>query len=126
EARHRIVARLGELGLSTYAYAPKSDPYHRARWWEALPLDELRRFERLTVASKDAGVELVYGVAPQRLFGGRSNLFTGGAERASEGLKKLHHRCASLARVGVLRFMLQFDDTWATVLPRFSSHEGGR
>lgn len=126
EARRRLIRTLGELGLSTYAYAPKSDPYHRARWWEPLPASELRAFATLADEARQAGVRFVYGIAPQRLFGGRANLRAHRtSEQAEARIEKLHRRCASVASLGVRDFMVLFDDTWATLLPRFSSFDGG-
>ncbi|NUP14238.1 MAG: hypothetical protein HOW73_50025 [Polyangiaceae bacterium] len=123
-ARKRIVRLLGDVGLDTYGYAPKSDPLHRARWWEPLGVDQLRAFEELASVARDAGVRIVYGIAPERLFGGRANLKPG-STLGDARFEQLVARCVSLVARGIASFMLLFDDTWPTVVPRFASSRIG-
>ncbi|MBK6514848.1 MAG: beta-N-acetylglucosaminidase domain-containing protein [Polyangiaceae bacterium] len=126
EARLRMVRTIGELGLDTYAYAPKGDPLHRQRWWEPLPVEELRAFGQLGDVAAAYGARLVYGVAPQRLFGGKQNLRARGDLAGDERFDALVGRCASLLARGVRAFMLLFDDTWTTVLPFLASFDAGQ
>lgn len=125
EARRRVIELLAETGLQTYAYAPKSDPSHRAKWWAPLEARELASFEDLASCARDKQVRFIYGIAPQRLFGGRSNLDIGQGGVNGDGFRALVARCGALADRGVDHFMVLFDDTWPTVAPRLATFEVG-
>lgn len=125
EARRSVIELLGETGLQTYAYAPKSDPSHRGRWWAPLEAHELSCFEQLSSCARDNGVRFIYGIAPQRLFGGRSNLDIRKGGVDSDGFRALLSRCGALADRGIDHFMVLFDDTWPTVAPRLATFEVG-
>lgn len=127
EARRRVVALLSDVGLETYVHAPKSEPSHRQRWAEPLGEVDLRALADLAAFAESKRVRFVYGVAPQRLFGGRANLSVK-RERdlRSPAFEALVARCASLAARGVRSFLLLFDDTWPTLLPRLATFELGR
>jgi hyaluronoglucosaminidase len=50
--------------LNTWVYAPKDDPYHRAKWREPYPDDELARIGELVAACDSVGVDFAYAIAP--------------------------------------------------------------
>lgn len=125
EARRRVVDLVGETGLDSYAYAPKSDPSHRSRWWVALERSELDAFEHLVAHAKQQNVRFLYGIAPQRLFGGGSNLDFRRGGSQGEAFQALVARCAALAERGVDDFIVLFDDTWPTVAPWLANDRVG-
>src|SRR5689334_11420968 len=51
-------------GLDTFVYAPKDDLYHRRRWREPYPADELARIAELAAAATEVGVRFVYAIHP--------------------------------------------------------------
>ncbi len=126
ESRTDIVRLLGELGLSTYLYAPKSDPEHRARWWLPLSNESLTAFRELAAVADAANVRLVYGIAPERLFGAKNLRVKRERDLDGEMFRALSARLASVVSCGVREVAVLFDDTWPTVLPRFASFEKGR
>jgi len=59
-----MIGFLAELGMNTYVYSPKDDPYTRRRWKEPYPDAEAARLRELASAAREAGVDLWYGVSP--------------------------------------------------------------
>ncbi|HEX9106438.1 MAG TPA: beta-N-acetylglucosaminidase domain-containing protein, partial [Longimicrobiales bacterium] len=55
---------MGKVGLNTYFYAPKDDPYHRERWRQAYPSAELARLAELVRVGREAGVNLWFAISP--------------------------------------------------------------
>ena len=62
--RVRILARLQELRMNAYFYAPKDDPYHRLHWREDYPQDWLEDWRGFTDAAKTHGIRVIAGLAP--------------------------------------------------------------
>ncbi len=100
EERLDLIAFCGRHGLNTWVHAPKDDPYHRARWREPYPDDELARFAELAAAADRNGVRLVWSVAPG---------LDVCCSRDSE-LAALLAKCDQLRSVGVRSFQLLWDD----------------
>ncbi|MBW0253112.1 beta-N-acetylglucosaminidase domain-containing protein [Cellulomonas sp. PS-H5] len=88
------------LGLDTYLYAPKDDPWHRERWREPYPDAELARLGELAARAAAAGVAFVWSVAP-----GLSMRFSDDVEHAALAAKAEQVRAA-----GVRDVWLLFDD----------------
>src|SRR5215212_10664414 len=59
-----LIAFCGRHGLNTWVHAPKDDPFHRERWRDPYPAEELDRVAELVAAGARAGVEVVYAIAP--------------------------------------------------------------
>ncbi len=55
---------LGAHRMNTYVYAPKDDPYHRDRWREPYPADDLARLGALVERAAANHVTLVFSVSP--------------------------------------------------------------
>lgn len=53
-----------QAGFTTYVYAPKDDPYHRARWRDPYPPVELARIAELSATASELGVRLIYALHP--------------------------------------------------------------
>jgi hypothetical protein len=95
-----MMREIGGWGMNSYLYAPKDDPYHRARWRDAYPDAELAQLSQLATAGREAGVELVYALHP-----GLDIVHSDEADQAAIGAK-----LRALHAAGVRRFALLFDD----------------
>lgn len=128
-ARRSMVRFLGRIGLSRYVYAPKNEPKHRQRWTEPYGPRELDDFAALVDEGRRAGVDVVFAVAPQKLFGRRNISATpdrdgdGIEDRAKEALLR---KLRQLQGIGARGFALLFDDTLATFLPFVATEGAGR
>lgn len=58
------LAFLEEVGLDTYVYAPKDDPFHRALWREPYPAAELAQFGELAAEAQARGLRFVFAISP--------------------------------------------------------------
>ena len=104
EAERRMMLHfLGEHGMNLYVYAPKDDPYHREKWREPYPPQEMLALKRLAAEARTAGVEMVFAVSP-----GLDLRFSGWAGEADE--KALLRKLESVHAMGVERFAIFFDD----------------
>lgn len=59
-----LIAFCGRHGLNTWVHAPKDDPYHRDRWREPYPDEELERLGELAREAERRGVEFAWAIAP--------------------------------------------------------------
>lgn len=101
-----------EVGLTSYIYAPKFDPFHRERWREPYPADELARLADLNRRAAENGVLFVYAISPAL-----SMRFSEDADH-----RALAAKCEQLWDAGVRSFSLLFDDV-PTELPHPSDRE---
>ncbi|MEH0970716.1 protein O-GlcNAcase [Micromonospora sp. CPCC 205546] len=88
------------VGLNAYVYAPKNDPYHRARWRHRYPAPDLARLAELAETARALGIRFTYAISP-----GLSMRF---AEEVD--YRALAEKAAQLHDVGVDSFALFFDD----------------
>ncbi|WP_255595841.1 beta-N-acetylglucosaminidase domain-containing protein [Cellulomonas sp. C5510] len=95
-----LLAAAPSLGLDTYLYAPKDDPWHRERWREPYPPDALARLGELAERAREAGVAFVWSVAP-----GLSMRYADDADHAALAAKAEQVRAAGVPDVWLL-----FDD----------------
>ncbi|WP_431918587.1 beta-N-acetylglucosaminidase domain-containing protein [Nonomuraea jabiensis] len=86
--------------LNTYVYAPKDDPFHRERWREPYPAEELARLGELVAQAAARHVRFVFALSP-----GLSMVYSDPAERAA-----LRAKAEQVWDVGVREFALLFDD----------------
>jgi hyaluronoglucosaminidase len=87
-------------GFDTWVHAPKDDPYHRARWSEPYPEEELARLGELVAEARRVGVDFAYAIAP-----GLSIRYT-----LDEDFEQLLAKCEQVRSVGVETFQLLWDD----------------
>ncbi|MFN8640225.1 MAG: beta-N-acetylglucosaminidase domain-containing protein [Candidatus Binatia bacterium] len=99
EQRLDLLRFLPEAGLDTYVYAPKTDPYHRARWRDPYPAEWLDHFQELASTADDLGLRFVFALSPGAGF----------APDAGDQAAVNAKLAALLAR-GVRHFCLFFDD----------------
>ncbi len=64
EDRLELLRWLPTAGFTDYAYGPKDDHYHRERWREPYPPDELARLAQTLAVAREAGVTLTLAVSP--------------------------------------------------------------
>lgn len=91
---------MGAHGMNAYIYAPKRDPFHRERWREPYPLDEVKRFAELVRAGRKAGVEVVFAISP-----GLDMHYS-----RSEDVLALDDKIDALNSAGVQHFAVFLDD----------------
>lgn len=64
EQRLDMVDFIAELGMNTYVYSPKDDPFTRRRWREPYGAEAADGLRALTQRARDAGISLWYGLSP--------------------------------------------------------------
>lgn len=64
EARRRLTAYIARHGMNAYVYAPKDDPFHRSRWREPYPPEQLEDLLGLHEHCRDVGVRFGFAVSP--------------------------------------------------------------
>lgn len=100
-AHRRVLFRFGaRRGMNTYLYAPKDDPYHRARWKEPYPKSEWQALAGLIKAAHAERVDFVYAFHP-----GKGLRFS-----AAEPVRVLLDKAARFYDAGVQTFAVLFDD----------------
>lgn len=62
--RITTVRLLAALGLDSFVYAPKDDPYHREKWRQPYPADQMASFQALLEAARACGVSACYAISP--------------------------------------------------------------
>jgi hyaluronoglucosaminidase len=100
EERLDLIRFCAPHGLNTWVHAPKDDPYHRARWREPYPDDELARLGELVAEARRVGVDFAYAIAP-----GLDLCYSKESE-----LETLLAKCEQVRSVGVRSFQLLWDD----------------
>lgn len=64
ETRLDLIRWLPSAGLTAYAYGPKDDPYHRARWRDPYPQGHLEAFAETLDIATTAGIDLALTLSP--------------------------------------------------------------
>ena len=100
EERLEHLSFCARVGLDTYVYGPKDDPWHRAEWRSPYPPAELARLAALVAHAASVGVTFVYAIHP-----GLSMRWDDPADQEA-----LHTKAAQLWDAGARRFALFFDD----------------
>jgi len=68
--RREVVEFLAPRGMNAYVYAPKHDPFHRDRWRESPPPDEVDTLHDLAAECASAGVRFGFCLSPGLDFDG--------------------------------------------------------
>lgn len=98
-----MLAFCGQHSLNAYIYAPKDDPYHRAKWREPYPEAKMQELAELIKAAKAQDVRFIFAVSP-------------GLDIHFYGLKGYQDRLAmerklqAMYDLGVRDFAIFFDD----------------
>ena len=93
----------GKSKLNTYIYAPKDDVYHREKWREPYPQNEMNRMNELIETSKQNKVDFVFALSP-----GIDIQLTG--TNAEADYQALVNKCQAMYDMGVRSFAIFFDD----------------
>lgn len=93
----------GENKLNTYIYAPKDDPYHRAKWREAYPKSKMAGMQELINTAIANKVEFVFAISP-----GNDISFDGA--KGEKDFAALIKKFESLYAMGVRSFAVFYDD----------------
>ena len=101
--RADMLAFCGAHGLNAYIYAPKDDPYHRAKWREPYPESRLKKLAALVREAQRCHVKFIFAVSPGLDFS--YGPIKGAADR-----KKLLEKLESVYAIGVRDFAIFFDD----------------
>ncbi|MBQ1868003.1 protein O-GlcNAcase [Selenomonas sp.] len=89
--------------LNAYIYAPKDDPYHRAKWREPYPDDKMKELSSLISAAKKQKVRFVFAVSP-----GLDIKFTG--FKGFQDRIAMYKKLQAMYDLGVRDFAIFFDD----------------
>ncbi len=100
EDRLDILEFMGQVGLNTYFYAPKADPYHLSRWRDAYPAREWEQLHQLKTAADAHAVTFWYAISP-----GLTMQYS-----AQEDYDALLAKIDTVATLGVRHFGLFLDD----------------
>lgn len=55
---------MGRVGMNVYFYGPKDDPFHRERWRDPYPADQIARIGELVTLGRANGVDLWFAISP--------------------------------------------------------------
>jgi hyaluronoglucosaminidase len=100
DERLDLIRFCGDHGLNTWVHAPKDDPFHRQRWRDPYPDDELQRIAQLVGECVSNDVEFVYAIAP-----GLDICYS-----REDEFDALLAKCHQLKGIGVNSFQLLWDD----------------
>jgi hyaluronoglucosaminidase len=100
DARLELLEFIGARGMNAYAYAPKDDAKHRARWREPYDRSEMTRFAELVDCARGVGVRFGFSLSP-----GLDVSYESTDDRAMLAEKMLR-----FADTGVSWFLLLLDD----------------
>ncbi|NUQ21464.1 MAG: hypothetical protein HOQ09_10935, partial [Gemmatimonadaceae bacterium] len=101
----------GKVGMNAYIYAPKDDSYHRERWRDPYPADQIARVGELLRVGRENGVDVWFAISP-----GLSMTYSDTAD-----YRALLAKLEAGANVGVKHVALFLDD-----VPQELLHEADR
>ena len=100
EDRMAQVRFYGQTKMNTYIYAPKEDPYHRDRWREPYPQDQMEKMVALVNEAKANKVDFVFALSPGNTIDLTSD----------SDFQALVNKCELMYDNGVRDFAIFFDD----------------
>ncbi|SHK63991.1 hyaluronoglucosaminidase [Selenomonas ruminantium] len=92
-----------EHKLNAYIYAPKDDPYHRAKWREPYPTDKLVEMQALIAEAKKQQVKFIFAISP-----GLDIHFDGPQGEADK--VAMEQKLTAMYELGVRDFAIFYDD----------------
>jgi hyaluronoglucosaminidase len=98
--REKLFDFAAARGMNTYLYAPKDDPYHRARWTQPYPLKQWKALRQLIRHAQKCKIDFVYGFHP-----GKGLCFAD-----SKPVEVLLTKAQRFYDAGVRTFAVLFDD----------------
>lgn len=100
EQRLDMIRFLASVGLDTYVYSPKDDPYTRRLWRQPYPESEHAALGELVAEARDHGVTVSFALSP-----GLSMRYSDPAD-----VDAILAKFASVAALGITSFALFLDD----------------
>ncbi|MDU3407761.1 beta-N-acetylglucosaminidase domain-containing protein [Clostridium sp.] len=107
----------GDNKLNMYIYAPKDDPYHRDKWRDPYPQEEMARMQELINTAAENKVDFVFAISPGKDIDINSEA----------DYQALVDKCESLYNMGVRSFSILWDDIFtddgagqAAIMNRFN------
>lgn len=100
EERLDIIRFTSRFGMQSYVYAPKDDPYHRARWRDSYSGEALQRFEEMMQTAREENVEIWYAISP-----GLDMVYS-----SDDDYKALMNKMDAMIALGVANVALFVDD----------------
>lgn len=98
--RRNLLDFMDAVRMNLYLYAPKDDPFHRAKWRQPYPDDVLDELSRLGAYAREREIELCYCISP-----GLDMRYSDEKEHTA-----LAGKLKSLEAAGIRSFALLFDD----------------
>jgi hyaluronoglucosaminidase len=95
-----LIRFCADHGFNTWVHAPKDDPYHRSRWREPYPDQELEQLAQLVREAERVGVDFAYAIAP-----GLDVCYSRDAE-----FERVLAKVEQVRSIGVRNFQLLWDD----------------
>ena len=92
-----------EHKFNAYIYAPKDDPYHRAKWREPYPADKMVELQALIDESKKQQVKFIFAISP-----GLDIHFDGPQVEADK--LAMEQKLTAMYEMGVRDFAIFYDD----------------
>lgn len=106
ENRRDLPAFMDKHRLNVYMYAPKSDPYHRVKWDELYPEEELSKLLELKNSLEERNIDFYYCISPgYTKGGGRVFQYVN-----DEDFEILFRKLDQVINEGVNKFGLLLDD----------------
>ena len=100
ENRIDIFKFCNQHNLNAYIYAPKDDPYHRAKWRESYPNDKLKEIAELIQSAKQNNVKFIFAVSPGLDLNYSSE----------DDLQAMIKKLTAIYKLGARDFAIFFDD----------------
>ncbi|MEX0609850.1 MAG: protein O-GlcNAcase [Balneolaceae bacterium] len=105
EERLDVIRFMGEVGMNTYYYAPKDDPFHRSQWRESYAGKPLSQFSELLKVSTESDVDVYFAISP-----GLDIVYSDSAD-----FEALNAKLQDMISLGVRHIALFLDDVPETL-----------
>ena len=106
-----LIRFMGRVGMNVYFYGPKDDPFHRERWRDPYPADQIARIGELVTLGRANGVDVWFAISP-----GLSMTYSDSAD-----YRALLAKLDAVAAVGVRDVAFFVDD-----VPETLTHDADR
>lgn len=100
EERLKMIKFFPECKFNLYIYAPKDDPFHRERWSEPYPQDQLAKLKALIETAKHNSINFCFAISP-----GLSIRYS-----RDDDFETLTEKVETVRKMGVKWFGLFLDD----------------
>ncbi len=98
--RLSVMSLMAKYGMNTFYYAPKDDIYHREKWRDLYPENELNALKNLFVFATENELDFAWNIGP-----GLTYKYT-----SEEDFNYLIEKIKSIYKIGVRTFGLLLDD----------------